>query len=109
MFETATRSLKSTLRLPRPKASSCGPAVVELALVRLFGAHQRCALLTADPLPSVELHNLLQEFRPKLAAAASGSALSSNVSLIPPSEDGHHYDGSVQSSVRVDWVLNVST
>lgn len=63
--------------------------------------------LTPDPLPSAELHNLLQEFRPKLAALLPGSIPSSISSLIVPSQDGQRFDDRTQPGVRVDWILNV--
>jgi hypothetical protein len=63
----------------------------------------------ADPLPSAELHNLLQEFQPKLADILPKSAAQSISALISPSQNGVHYDDNQKPAVQVCSVLSVST
>lgn len=62
-------------------------------------------LMTTDPLPSAELHNLLHEFRGKLSAlGCPSSSLSTRIEL---SEDSQSYEDCAKSGVQVDWVLSV--
>lgn len=62
---------------------------------------------SADPLPSAELHNLLQEFQPVAASLAPSVDVSALSGLIPLSADGSSYDADAQPGVSVDWVLTV--
>lgn len=61
-----------------------------------------------DPLPSVELHNLLQEFQPVAASLAPSVDVTALASLVPLRADGSGYEPAVQPGVSVDWVLTVS-
>lgn len=61
-----------------------------------------------DPLPSVELHNLLQEFQPVAASLAPSVDVSALSTLVPLAAEGTTYDPSVKPGVSVDWVLTVS-
>lgn len=62
---------------------------------------------SADPLPSAELHNLLQEFQPVAASLAPSVDVTALSGLIPLSADGSSYDADAQPGVSVDWVLTV--
>lgn len=66
----------------------------------------RVIRLTSEPLPAADLHNLLQEFRPKIAALAPSvntAGLSQLIAVLP---DGESYEPSAPG-VKVRWVLSV--
>lgn len=61
-----------------------------------------------DPLPSIELHNLLQEFQPVAASLAPSVDVTALSNLVPLRVDGSGYEPAVKPGVSVDWVLTVS-
>nr|XP_019007619.1 uncharacterized protein I206_07634 [Kwoniella pini CBS 10737]OCF46400.1 hypothetical protein I206_07634 [Kwoniella pini CBS 10737] len=61
----------------------------------------------SDPLPSIHLHNLLQEFSIKLNDLTNGEFNNSSLeNLINLREDGLKFQENVEKAVQVKWVLS---